>query len=56
MELWKDNEIRDLLLLQDESAAACSNVYQNIDPVLERRATKLIWLARKTGTNQSVEL
>ena len=47
-DLWKDNEIKDLLWLEDELSGSLVDLYERYRPgVLERRAARLIWRARK---------
>lgn len=49
-DLWKDNEIRDLLWLEDELSGCLLDVYEKYRPgVLERRAMNLTWRARKAA-------
>lgn len=46
--LWKDSEIRDLMWLEDELSGSLLDLYERHRPgALERRATNLIWQARK---------
>ncbi len=47
---WNDSEIRDLLWLEDELSGCLLELYDRLRPgALERRATNLIWHARKVA-------